>query len=61
MTGVPEDKALTSLHNTASVTAETVEESIKEELYVEAQPAVIDTKEGQIAQNNLEEKKIPKV
>ena len=61
MTGVPEDKAL-STTNTASAGVKTVDQCIQEEIHKEPESAVTDKKEEQRSENNFEEeKKVPEV
>ena len=60
MTGVPEDKALSTLPSTATVGVEIVEESIQEEIHKGEESAVTDTneiKEGLRPENDFEENK----
>ena len=62
LTGLPEDKAVSTLPTTASLGVETVEESIHEEIHKEAESAVAETKVGQRSENDFEEeKKVPEV
>ncbi|KAK7339569.1 hypothetical protein VNO77_20246 [Canavalia gladiata] len=62
MEGVIEDKALQTLPNSTSILTETVDQSKQEETHTEVELAVIDTKEGQIPENDFEEKvKVPEV
>lgn len=55
MTGVPDDKAMSTLPIIASIQLETVEKNVQEEIHAEAESVMKDTHERKRSDNNYEE------